>query len=272
MKSSIQKNESTFLLPFVAIGISIFLLVAGNLGGLNFLRKGISFIFEPMAYSSTSAGMSVSKYFETFSQFSDFNVEFNDLKTEILEKDIQNSQYAILLEENEALKEQVGLKDIESEYVMSKILSGGDVDSLRINVGSKDGVKVGNVASVRQMYIGIVISVDERGSLVRLPTSRSSHLKVVIVDGGAKDIEKASVLSRAVVSGSPEGIKIENVLMNADIEDGDIVVVNDDKVGNYLVLGYLVNLSDNPATSSRFGYVSSLADYDDLMTVFVQVD
>jgi hypothetical protein len=97
-------------------------------------------------------------------------------------------------------------------------------------------------------------------------------LKVIILDQKSEDLKDAKVLSKAVVSGTAEGIKVENILMNADIENGDIVVINDERVGEYLILGYLVNLSDNPATTSRYGYVSTLVDYDDLMTVFVKLN
>jgi hypothetical protein len=37
-------------------------------------------------------------------------------------------------------------------------------------------------------------------------------------------------------------------------------------------LGYLVGLSENPAATSRSGYVSPILDYDKLITVFVKTE
>jgi cell shape-determining protein MreC len=272
VKSPIQKNEKTWIIPFTFLGMSLFLIVLSHLSALNFLRSGISFVVEPISYASSEAGNSVKSYFSTFSKFSEFNVDYNLMKEEILRLEIENSDYSRLLEENEALKTQIDLGNLDNEYLMTKIVSGGDTDSLKINMGSEDDVEIGDVVSVGNMFVGIVESVDLKGSYVRLPSNTSSNLKVIILDQKSEDLKDAKVLSKAVVSGTAEGIKVENILMNADIENGDIVVINDERVGEYLILGYLVNLSDNPATTSRYGYVSTLVDYDDLMTVFVKLN
>jgi len=194
------------------------------------------------------------------------------MKERILKMEIENADYSRLLEENEALKTQINLGNAENEYLMAEIVSGGDSESLKINEGSENGVEIGDVVSVGNMFVGIVESADLKGSYVRLPSNVSSNVKVIVLDQKTEDLKNAKILSRGVVSGTAEGIKVENILMNADIENGDVVVINDERVGEYLILGYLVNLSDNPATTSRYGYVSTLVDYDDLMTVFVKLN
>jgi hypothetical protein len=123
------------------------------------------------------------------------------------------------------------------------------------------------------MFVGLVVKSDEEGSLVRLPTSKSSNLEVVVVTGGieeARVAQSVDILTRGVANGSPDGIRVENMSMEADLKNGDVVVVNDSKVGEYLVLGYLVGLSENPAATSRSGYISTIVDYDKLVTVFVR--
>ena len=125
------------------------------------------------------------------------------------------------------------------------------------------------------MYVGQISSVDLNGSVVRLMTSKNSTLEVIITRKGVENAAIADpieALSRAVVTGSPDGIKIENISTTADIKDGDIVVINDSRIGEYLVLGYIVGLTNNPADTSRSGYVSAIIDYDNLMTVFVKTE
>ena len=157
---------------------------------------------------------------------------------------------------------------------MAKVLNGEEYDFLRINKGESSGVVVGDVVTLGNMFVGIVTGVDRESSLVRLATNRSSNLEVIVVKKGVEEgkvREDISVLARGVVNGSADGIRIENIAMDADISNGDVVVVNDSKVGEYLILGYLVGLSENPAATSRTGYVSSIVDYNRLVTVFVRV-
>ena len=79
-------------------------------------------------------------------------------------------------------------------------------------------------------------------------------------------------MSKGVIKGSSGGIIIENMSMNSNLTNDDIVVVNDSRVGEYLVLGRLQDISENPAATSRSGYVEPIIDYEKLITVFVRVD
>jgi len=79
-------------------------------------------------------------------------------------------------------------------------------------------------------------------------------------------------MSRGVMNGSVEGIKVETITMNSDVSDGDIVFVTDSSVGEMLVLGYVVGLSSNPASISRTCFVSTIVDYDTLSKVFVIIN
>lgn len=274
LKNSIgvKKQNSSFILPLFILVMSFFFILLDNLNVLNFLRSGISVVFEPISYFSKDIGSSTSQYINSFVRLSEFNREYNEMKVAFLEQQVENASYAILYEENQSLKQQLGLKNLEDKYVLAKSVSNEDLNFLSINKGREDGVYEGSVVSLGDLFVGIVVRVDEKGSLVRLPTSDTSFLEVVIMKSGDWDSGGRNVLSKAVVSGAPEGIKIENIPMDADVRDGDVIIVNDKRVGKYLVLGSLVSLSQNPAATSRFGYVSPLADYDGVVTVFVTVN
>ena len=84
--------------------------------------------------------------------------------------------------------------------------------------------------------------------------------------------ESVDISSKGVIKGSSGGIIIENMSMNSNLTNDDIVVVNDSRVGEYLVLGRLQEISENPAATSRSGYVEPIIDYEKLITVFVRVD
>jgi cell shape-determining protein MreC len=254
-------------------GIVFYLM--DTLGFFSFLRTGISFAIDPIAFEGSRMGMNSREYLDTFVKLGDFREEYNELSVDIYEKEVENSFYILLKEENESLRRQIVLGGAEQGYIMAKILSGGAYDYLNINKGESSGIAVGDVVVWGNMFVGLVSQVDREGSLVRLATNKSSNLEVVVVRGGVEEArlsESIEILTKGVVNGSSDGMKIENMSMSAEIKNGDVVVVNDTKVGEYLVLGYLVGLSDNPAATSRSGYVSPIFDYDDLITVFVKID
>ena len=272
-KGTSQLSKEYFLLVFsVFAGVLFFLM--DTLGILSPLRSGISFVVSPVAYEASVIGREGREYLETFIRLREFRDEYNQLSIDIYEKEVENSFYTLLKEENESLKKQIALVGVDQNYIMAKVLNGEEYDFLRINKGESSGVVVGDVVTLGNMFVGIVTGVDRESSLVRLATNRSSNLEVIVVKKGVEEgkvREDISVLARGGVNGSADGIRIENIAMDADISNGDVVVVNDSKVGEYLILGYLVGLSENPAATSRTGYVSSIVDYNRLVTVFVRV-
>lgn len=269
-----QLNKEYFLLiSCIVIGVLFFLL--DTLSSVTFIRSGISFVMDPVAYEGDRLGGEVREYLETFVRLNEFREEYNEMSVDVYEKEVENSFYILLKEENESLKKQISLADIGSKYVMAKVLSSSDYEFFQLNKGISSGVAVGDIVVWGNMFVGLVVKADEKGCLVRLPTSKGSNLEVVVLRGGVEEarvMESVTILTRGVVKGSSDGIRIENMSMEADLKNGDLVVVNDSKVGEYLVLGYLVGLSENPAATSRSGYVSTTVDYDKLITVFVRVD
>jgi rod shape-determining protein MreC len=275
MKKNGKKISTEYVALLGGILLGVAFLLLDSLGAVSFLRMGISFAMDPVAYQGSSAGGVVREYLETFIKLNEFRDEYNELTIQVYEQEVESSFYALLKEENESLKKQIALGDLEQKYVMAKILGGIEEDFLRINKGRKDGVAVGDVVSLGHMYVGLIVRVDLQGALVRLATNKASNLEVVVVSGDLdllRKIKDVKVLTKGIVKGSSDGIKVENMSMNASLQNGDIVVVNDPRVGQYLILGYLVGLSENPAATSRSGYVSPILDYDKLITVFVKTD
>lgn len=262
-----QKDNNFVYISFV---LGILLLILNNVGKFSNIRSSIDYVFSPVTNSANKAGESVSEYFSTFIQLGNFRKEYNSMKTQIAENDAKYSNYLVLKNENEALKQQLGVENNDAKLVMTNVLRDDDINSLLIDEGSDSGVKQGDVVVLGNTFIGIVTVADRNGSRVRLATDNSSHLQVVVMKDN--DQNKKNIVSNGVVSGSTEGIKIENIDMNSDVADGDVVYVNDSKIGGFWTLGYIVGLSKNPANTYKTAYVSPVLDYDDLVTVFVKLN
>lgn len=272
MKEDSKKISTEYLALLGGIIFSVGLLILDSLGALFFLRSGISFVMDPVAYHGSYVGSEVKGYFETIGRLNEFRREYSELSMKVYEQEVASAFYSTLKEENEALKKQIALGDAEQKYVLAKVLSPRENNLMRINKGKDEGIAIGDVVVLGNMYIGLVVEVDEKGSLVRLPSNRGSSLEAIVIEGdieSVRNMDNVTILTKGVVEGAPDGIKIENMSMNASLKNGDTVVLNDTRVGEYLVLGNLVGLSENPAATSRTGYVSPIFDYDRLMTVFV---
>ena len=261
--------DRNWLSIVVALIASIVLIFLGKMGWLEPIQIGASYIFSPIYETSANWGASFQEFFSTIGSVSEFRGEYNEMKLEIARYELENLEYQLLQDENEDLRTQLNLINREYSYIKGDVLDHIESDYIIINVGIKDGIGKGDVVVLGKTLIGIIIDVGRYTSKVRLPISKSNFLESYIINSDSQKDQK--ILSRAVVSGSSEGIVIENIGMNSGVNNGDIVVVNDDKVGENLVLGTVVGLSEDPASTTRSGYVSPAVDYYDLTNVFVRV-
>ena len=270
LDSNINEKDRSWLPVLTTLGVSVLLLVISSVGWLNGLKSFFSYILDPIYATSANVAGNIQEYFSTLTNISEFRNEYNQMKIEIAQYEVDIADYQNLKNENDDLRSQLQLQNKEYKYVQSKVLDRIDSDFLIINTGQSDGVQKGDVVVFGNTLIGILIEVNQYTSKVRLPISKSSFFETYIV--ASDDITQRKVLSRAVSNGSSDGIRIENIGMNSGVKNGDIVIVNDSKVGDHLILGNIVGLSEDPATTTRTGYVSAILDYYDLINVFVRIE
>ena len=268
------KKELAFTIIIILFGIILLFLDKWNT--LGFVRSGISYSMGPVSLVGEEMGDKISSYFDNFVNIGDIVKENEDLKVQLIEEKIKSASSLELLAENEILKTQLSLKNKEKEYVIGNVLTSDSTDYIRIDEGAKSGIAVGDIALVGNFFVGIVEYVDELGSRIKLPTSTNSYLSVNILkydeNRGLDGYIKNKVVSRGVMNGSAEGIKVENITMNSDVSEGDVIFVNDSSVGDMLVVGYVVGLSSNPASISRTCFVSTIVDYDILSKILVRIN
>jgi len=265
-----QESSKSWLSILITLTISIIFLFLNSLGWVNGFKSGVSYILDPVYETSSSWALEVKEFFTTVTHISEFKNEYNEMKLQITKYEVDNLAFEEIQNENIDLKTQLDLGNTDDRYIQSKVLDHIETEYLILNVGVRDGVKNGDIVVLGDSFVGILIDTGQYSSKVRLPISKSNFLESYILS--SKEDSSQRILSRAVVSGSSDGIKIENIGMNSGVENGDTVVVNDSKVGENLILGTVVGLSEDPATTTRTGYVSPVLDYYDLINVFVKID
>jgi len=271
MNKTILKIKS--FQPILLLLLGLLLLLVGRLPFSSYIRVPFAYVFEPVSFVARDISYSVSNWGKALFDASTYIDEYRALKEEVAELKA-SKEILIDYEQYNALKENTSIIIPEYKYVVSKVLGMSEKGDLYLNTGIKDGLKEGDIVSIGNTFVGVISSVDRSGSLVRLPVNRISTYEVVIVPANLEEISNLDgyIKSRAVITGSLDGIRIENIGANADVSDGDIVVLRDERIGDLLIVGRVVALSKNPAATSKSGFVSPTLDYANLLTVFVRID
>lgn len=265
-----KKDKKSWLSIPIILLLSILLLFLNSLGTLKGVKSAVSYVLGPIYTTSSNLAISLRDFFSTVVNISDFREEYNEMKLQIAEYEADNLEYQLLLDENSDLKGQLDLGNRDDKYIFAKVLDHIESEYLIVNQGSREGIEKGDIAVIGNTFLGIVIESGQYTSKIRLPISKSNFLEAYILSSDEEDSQR--ILSRAVINGSSDGIRIENIGMNSGVENGDTVVVNDSKVGENLIVGTVVGLSEDPATTTKTGYVSPAVDYYDLTNLFIRIE
>jgi len=266
------KNYNRFIYLLFCI---VLLLIGQSFIGES-IKYPFSYIFNPIYVLGNKMGGSVSSWRDALVDASSYIEEYNQMKEEIARLKIENSEKLIDYEEYIAFKEHTSMLTSQNIYVESKILDYKEGGELIINKGKNSDIKKGDVVLLGRVYIGTVSNVGLNSSLVTLPFSKASSFEVVVVPSSI-DLNKGSrvdglIKSTGVVVGNADSILIENMGINSNVSDGDYVLLRDERIGEILLLGTLVGVSKNPASTHKNGYVSTVFDASNIITVFVRIE
>ncbi len=264
----IFKQTRVFFLVIFSVS---FLLLFINFVGIK--RDFGAFLVNPVNEAAFTSAESVLDVFTVFDQMRSLREEYYDLKEEFLILKAQSDKVTLLVEENALLKKQIGLEEEQENLVLAEVLyekTDWRMENLLLNKGSEDGIERGDLVVLGDTFIGIIVETTSQTSKVRLPTSRASSLKVMILEQDADD-EIADFLN-GIALGYSNMVRVENVGLIRDLEIGDPIIINDPKVGEYLYLGEVYSVGEDPTLTLQVADVKLPVDYQSLKYVFVRKD
>lgn len=167
--------------------------------------------------------------------------------------DARMEKMAALEAENERLRKLLDSSVRVGERVLVAELLAVDFDpfaqDIKINKGSRDGVSVGQPIVDAEGVMGQVVHVGPFSSTAMLITDASHAIPVAVNRNGLRAI--------AMGTGSSERLDIPNLPLNADIQEGDLLVTSG--LGGGFPAGYPVatveKVERNPGRS--FAHVSA---------------
>lgn len=279
----LQKDSRKVSKEAVAIGLmAVFVII--NLSGLaKYLGTGIEFISTPFMFSSSRAADSLALTLDSFTQISKLRNENNSLQIELAKTKAENDNVTSLIGENLALKKELNLRDDKGSLLEAEVLSSfgkADSSTLLLNKGANDGVSKDDIVRIGDIYIGSVSSVSEKSCVILLPTNKRSVLSALIEKTNFSDKSlrqiKAEVSSQkeilGVVVGDGGSILVEDISNNAEFSEGYSVIINDEKVGQYMYLGRISKIIEDPSAVEKQARVEPGVDYKELKYVYIVVD
>ncbi|MES2023185.1 MAG: rod shape-determining protein MreC [Patescibacteria group bacterium] len=189
MSYHLDKKAKQKKLKNIAIGVIVLLFLiyfrAGIFGGLS---TASHFVFRPVIILGNNIGEKFSNTRAYFLSKHSLLLENENLKTQISESEAYRANYALVVDENNKLKETLGRKNEKMNFVLSAILSKPNqspYDTLIIDAGKNQNINIGNVVfALGDVPIGKVAEVYANSSKVILFSNPGEKTEVVV---GAKD-------------------------------------------------------------------------------------
>ena len=273
MNIQFEKNKSKEML--ILIVLTAFFLLVNLFSFSKLVRVPLETVYQPISFWGAKWGSGILadiRLLKDITKIKDEN-DTNKLKVEELEN--ENLGYTLLLEKYNSLLTQNKYASKKYTYITAEVFkSNGEYI---LNVGSKDGVKIGDIVVFGNSYIGKVSLVDENYLKLNIPSKIGNSISITIVTSIATNLtadqlaqNALSNLGKAIAVGNEYEIKIENLPSISKAKEGDIVLINDSKVGQYLILGMLTGVKNDKADALVSATVTPVVNVENLKFVYVR--
>ncbi len=247
----------------VGIVLCIFLILADGMGWLQGLYSSGNVIAAPIRFW-------VGRTAEGFENATLTILDIGNLRSDNTELVIENAKleaelknYSEVEKENEALRKQLEVDNPEEfELEMTRILGidrQGQAQHVIIDKGKNDDISKGDAVIIGNILVGEVRDVYSSTARVRLLLNQNSNVAAIDERTQAKGL----------VHGTLEGLVMEDILENEEIEQGDTIMVWSDDFPSGLVIGEVSEVEIVPTSSTKRAFIKPPLNLEDLNYVFV---
>ncbi len=266
--SSKQWLTGITIISILLMGISLFTDVAVP------VRNVASVVVVPMQKGINSIGTYVYSKYELLRDFSRINEENMALKAQIAELTEENSKLSLDKFELERLRELYDLDDDYANYnkTAARVIAKGNgnwFNEFTIDKGSDDGIEVDmNVISGGGL-VGIVTSVGKDYAIVQTIIDDSINVSGMLINTGDTCTVEGSL--NLMDSGY---IYVKYFKKDADVKDGDKIVTSNisSKYVEGLLIGYVKEVTTDPNSLTKSGYLIPAVDFEHLQEVLIILD
>lgn len=187
MSYLLDKKEKRKKLIRITIGVVIFLILfyfrVSVFGGFSYISQGI---FRPILVVGNSIGGKFKNFGAYFISKSSLSLQNENLRHELDSIEARILNYNSVLAENESLKEILGRKNTNKNMILTVVLSKPNqspYDTLFLDVGNKEGIKIGNmVFAFGNIPMGYITEVFVNFSKVILFSNPGEKTQAIATD------------------------------------------------------------------------------------------
>ncbi len=250
----------TFLILIV---FSLFFLILDQLKLLSLPKQALGFLTTPIQYGLYSSGQGFGRQFYFIFGARTASQENKAMQDQIAQILSENANLRRKLAETESLLSQERSLDPQTYNLITTRPIGFD-RYLKVDKGTKSGVKKDMAAVFKDNYLGQVISVSENGAEIRLVSDPDSKIGSFSLnkDGRAKGVLNGHFGSQMLM---------DKIFHEEKIEKGDLVYSEgtEEFLPRGLILGRVVKVLSEDNQLFKQAEVEPVFDIRDLELVFL---
>ena len=219
-----KKSVTNFYLLLLLILLSILSIVFDKkYPTSNNIRVAVNdYIFNPIQYIIKTPSSFINTFVMERKTIDDMEIEISKLKKENLKIKVNLQRIDVLENEVTRLRsiKAAAIKKIENIKI-AKVIQRDVIPnkkSLKMNIGSKDDIKMGQTVMGVNGLIGQVVEINSFTSKVLLITDSSSNVHAIIARTGQQVIIKGE--------SQTDMMEISFLKNDADIQKGDLIVTS----------------------------------------------
>lgn len=270
MNGTAKKIIAVCAAALVIVIIAVF--SAARSGGQDVFSDAVNYITAPVKSFASSVVDRISEFTEHLTNYDSLIAENESLYQQIAELQESYLQYVEYKEENERLRNLLGLAENNPtyEFAEGRIIAWTASNwnsSFTINAGTAAGISAGDCAIDEYGHlIGLVSSVNENSSVITTILDTSSNIGATVIETG----------DSAVASGRfdlfPENrLALTYMPDDHEIVNGQVAVISG--VGGIapsgIMIGTVVDMAFSSSGLSDYAVIEPAADFDNLTTIFV---
>ena len=251
----------------ILVIVGVLLLGLERTGLFGGLEGRLQTTFNRLQLAFYASSRQVTTSWATVLQIGNLRSRNASLEERLALLEAENGRLKKLEEENQTLKEQLGVNpeakhDLKAAAVLGYTLATSR-GFINIDQGEKDGVKKGDVVVLKDIFIGKVESLKDKSSLVKLLTDPESK---VLAETEAK-------VKGVLIGDFGSRMRLTKVLLDEKLVAGNLVFTSGEEgLPKGMVIGKISKVKRLEAELFQEAEVEPLIDINKLEMVFVRVN
>ena len=268
------KNKFFIAALSIAIFLAILTATLSIMGVTDPAKDVINTLSVPFRYASVAIGDSIDGYKKYFSAIDKLYEENKELKEEINRLEGELADANGVREENERLKDYLGIKKLYPNFELTEALIIGSESEnymtvMTLNKGRNHGIDVGMAVIVSEGLVGSVCEVGSNWCKVRALPEASASVGAYVKRSGEIGIVSGDI----ALKGRGE-CYLEYLSADADVEVGDTLYTSG--IGSVypegLLIGEISEVRTNNSLRTKEATVSLAVDFNSLKYVLIITD